>query len=99
MYMGIGIGCKSPGEVLQIEIAPGYGDKFLETDNIRILGTDMVHDPFPCGCIMLPMIVVEKPHVIGKDADGIFYLHCRGMPETKLDELAEGIPSQRNAKK
>ena len=55
-------------QIIQIMICAGKGDEFLKADNIRIFIMDKIHDFLPGGGILIPLVVIEKPDIIGKQA-------------------------------
>ncbi len=55
-------------QVFQIMLASWHRDKFLETDNVRILLVDIV-DNFTPGCrILIPLVVIKQAYIIGKES-------------------------------
>jgi hypothetical protein len=83
-------------KAFKVMLAAGHRDKFLETDNVRILLVDIA-DNFTPGCsILIPLVVIKQAYIVSKETYLFFYNSRFLSFELKLKVFPENIPAYGN---
>jgi hypothetical protein len=79
-------------EAFKVMLAVWYRDKFLETNDVRILLVDIVDNFIPGCSIFIPLVVIEQAYIIRQETYFFFHDGSFFAFKLKLKVFPENVP-------